>query len=403
VREDLARDRRTSMNNTTPIAPRRRCASIVLAILRVLLGRTDEKKFMPRIISLASGLAALYMCACQHPHQKHGEAGVFAVTTPLRQDVELTHEYVAQVHAIQHIEVRAQERGYLTGIFVDEGQLVEEDTKMFQIMPLLYKADLHRAEAEADMASIEYKNTKMLADKDIVSSAELALAGAKLNRAKAELELAQTHMRLTEIRAPFTGLMDRFLVRLGSLVEEGDLLTTLSDNRMLWIYFNVPEAEYLDYKADPEQKMVVKFKMANDKVFDHEGKVETIEADFDNTTGNIAFRATFPNPTGLLRHGETGNIIVATKYPDALTIPQKATFEILDRRYVFVVDDDGTVKSRPIAVAAELPHVFIVADGLADTDHVLLEGLRKVQEGQQIEVKFEEPAEVFAQLKYHAE
>ncbi len=358
---------------------------------------------MPRIPSLASGLAALCLWACHAPHEKHEEAGVFAVTTPLRKDVELTREYVAQVQAIQHIEVRAQERGYLTEIFVDEGQLVEEGKKMFQIMPLIYRADLHRAEAETDMASIEYKNTKMLADKDIVSAAELALAAAKLNRAKADLELAQTHMRLTEIRAPFTGLMDRFMVRLGSLVEEGDLLTTLSDNRMLWIYFNVPEAEYLDYKSDPAHKLDVAFKMANNKFFDQPGKVETIEADFDNTTGNIAFRATFPNPNGLLRHGETGNIIVTTKYPNAQLIPQKATFEILDRRYVFVIDDEGVVASRPISVAAELPHVFILESGLADTDHILLEGLRKVQEGKHIEVKFEEPAEVFARLKYHAE
>jgi membrane fusion protein (multidrug efflux system) len=274
---------------------------------------------------------------------------------------------------------------------------------MFQIMPLIYRADLRRAEAEADMASIEYKNTKMLADKDIVSPAELALGAAKRSRARAELSLAQTHMRLTEIRAPFTGLMDRFVVRLGSLVEEGDLLTTLSDNRTLWIYFNVPEAEYLEYKSDPDHALEVAFKMANGKLFDQEGTVETIEADFDNTTGTIAFRATFPNPAGLLRHGETGNIVVATQYPDAQMIPQKATFEILDRRYVFVVDGDGVVQSRPISVAAELPHAFIVDGGLADTDHILLEGLRKVHEGQQIEVKLEEPAEVFAHLNYHAE
>ena len=106
---------------------------------------------------------------------------------------------------------------------------------------------------------------------------------------------------------------------------------------------------------------------------------------------------------GLLRHGETGNIVVMTKYPDARLIPQKATFEILDRRYVYVVEDDGVVKSRAISVAAELPHAFIVDGGLEDTDHVLLEGLRKVREGKHIEVRFEEPAEVFAQLKYHAE
>lgn len=391
------------MNYTTQTAARLRCTSLILAILRRLLGRAGARRSAPRALALASCLTAAWVCACHHPHERHAEAGVFPVTTPLRRAVELTREYVAQVHAIQHIEVRAQERGYLTGIFVDEGQRIEDGTKMFQIMPLIYRADLHRAEAEADMASIEYQNTKMLADKDIVSPAELALARAKLNRARAELELAETHMRLTEIRAPFTGLMDRFMVRLGSLVEEGDLLTTLSDNRTLWIYFNVPEAEYLDYKADPDQQLVVRFKMANGKMFDQEGKVETIEADFDSATGNIAFRATFPNPTGLLRHGETGNIVVATELPDAQVIPQKATFEILDRRYVFVVDDDGTVRSRPISVVAELPHVFIVDGGLADTDRILLEGLRKVEEGKQIEVKFEEPTEVLAGLDYHAE
>ncbi|MEZ4447923.1 MAG: efflux RND transporter periplasmic adaptor subunit [Nannocystaceae bacterium] len=348
-------------------------------------------------------LMSLGLWGCTHPHEKQEERGVFAVTTPLRKDMELTREYVAQVHAIQHIEVRAQERGYLTEIFVDEGRLIEEGTKMFQIMPLLYKADLQRADAEADMASIEYKNTKLLADKDIVSQAELALAAAKLNRAKAEVALAKTHMRLTEIRAPFSGLMDRFRVRLGSLVEEGELLTTLSDNRVLWIYFNVPEAEYLDYMASPDRDMVVKFKMANDRLFDQDGKVETIEADFDNTTGNIAFRATFPNPAGLLRHGETGNILVTTKYPNAQMIPQKATFEILDRRYVFVVDDEGTVHTRPITVAAEVPHAFIISEGLEDTDRVLLEGLRKVQDGGHVEAKYEEPDEVFSKLKYHAE
>jgi membrane fusion protein, multidrug efflux system len=196
--------------------------------------------------------------------------------------------------------------------------------------------------------------------------------------------------------------MDRFVVRMGSLVEEGDLLTTLSDNRTLWIYFNVPEAEYLEYKAS-DPKLVVRFKMANGKLFEHEGKVETIEADFDNTTGTIAFRATFPNPEGLLRHGQTGNIVVSTKHSNAQLIPQKATFEILDRRYVFVVGEDGVVKTRPISVAAELPHAFILDGGLADTDRILLEGLRKVQEGKQIEVKYEEPAEVFAHLEYHAE
>ncbi len=358
---------------------------------------------MPRTAPLLGALLTLYIGGCQPPERPDEEPPRFAVTTPLRRDVELTREYVAQVQASQHIEVRAQEHGYLTEIFVDEGQQIEEGTKMFQIMPLLYRADLHRAQAEADMASIEYKNTKLLADKDVVSPAELALSAAKVKRAKAELSLAQAHMRLTEIRAPFTGLMDRFEVRLGSLVEEGELLTTLSDNRTLWIYFNVPEVEYLDYMASREHDTLVRFKMANNALFDQEGRVETIEADFDSSTGTIAFRATFPNPDGLLRHGATGNIVVASKVADAQVVPQRATFEILDRRYVFVVDGDGLVTSRQVSVAAELQHTFILDGGLDDDEHFLLKGIRRVHDGDRVEVRVEDPAEVLSKLELHAE
>src|SRR6185369_12283190 len=109
-----------------------------------------------------------------------------------------------------------------------------------------------------NFAEIEYQNTKSLADSNVVSKNELALAKAKLDKAKAEQSLAQTHLQFTEIRAPFDGIMDHFYVRLGSLVNEGDLLTTLSDNSKMWVYFNVPEAEYLDYKINTKKDSLVK-------------------------------------------------------------------------------------------------------------------------------------------------
>ena len=100
-------------------------------------------------------------------------------------------------------------------------------------------------------------------------------------------------------------------MRLGSLINEGDLLTTLSDNSEMWVYFNVPEAEYLDYMTHKKNDngATVALQMANRELFDQKGIVETIEADFNNETGNIPFRATFSNPKKILRHGETGNIL----------------------------------------------------------------------------------------------
>lgn len=354
-------------------------------------------------VMLALSIALL--SACHHAEEPKEALSKLEVTHPLRKDTHIVKEYVSQIHAYRHIELRALERGYLQDIFVDEGQMVAKGQRMFKIMPNLYQVDLQKAKAEAEMVRIEYQNTKALAEKSIVSPNELSLAKAKLEKAEAEVRLAQTHLGFTDINAPFSGVMDHFNVRNGSLVAEGDLLTTLSDISKMWVYFNVPESEYLDYKTSKTDKnpVKVKLRMANGQVFDQEGVIETIEADFDNKTGNIEFRAVFPNPNQLLRHGETGNIMVDIPYKNALLIPQKATFEILDKTYVYVVNKDNKLEQRLIKVAAELPHVFVVKSGLKESDKVLLEGLRKVHNGQTIAVNLKSPEQVLSQLDLYAE
>lgn len=352
-----------------------------------------------------AGFAMLALSGC-HPAEEPKESlSTLEVTHPLRKDTTIVKEYVSQIHAFKHIELRALERGYLQDIFVDEGQMVAKGQRMFKIMPNLYQIDLQKSKAEAEMVRIEYQNTKALAEKNIVSPNELSLAKAKLDKAEAEVKLAQTHLNFTDINAPFSGVMDHFNVRNGSLVAEGDLLTTLSDISKMWVYFNVPESEYLDYKANKigQNPVKVKLKMANGQVFDQGGVIETIEADFDNKTGNIEFRAVFPNPNLLLRHGETGNILIDIPYPNAMLIPQKATFEVLDKTYVYVVNKDSKLEQRLITVAAELPHVFVVKSGLTESDNILLEGLRKVHNGQTIAVNLKSPEQVLSQLELHAE
>jgi membrane fusion protein (multidrug efflux system) len=312
---------------------------------------------------------------------------------------------VAQIRAIQHIEVRALEKGYLQGVYADEGQRVAKGARMFQIMPMMYQAEVQKANAEAELTEIELTNTKMLASKNVVSPQELALAKAKVDKAKAQVSLATTQRSMTEIRAPFDGIMGRFHVRTGSLLDEGDLLTTLSDNSTVWVYFNVSEAEYLKYKSQPEADAPrpVRLLMADGQVFDQAGKVETIEADFNNETGNLAFRAAFPNPKGLLRHGETGKILMSVPLKDAVLVPQKATFDVLDKKFVFVVDEKNVVRSRAITVAAEMPQIYAVESGLDERDKILVEGLRKVHDGAAIGVDYRPPAEVLGRLEVPAE
>lgn len=352
-----------------------------------------------------SSCVLLLTTSCKKEIEKKEEGIEFLVTNPIKKDTLITKDYVSQIQSSKHIELRAQERGYLQKIFIDEGQFVKKGQILFQIMPKLYEAEMQKAKAEASFAEIEYQNTKRLADGNVVAPNELAMAKAKLDKANAELSLAQVHLEFTQIRAPFDGIVDKFHVRLGSLVEEGDLLTTLSNNSEMWVYYNVPEAEYLDFKAEQKNntKPIVNLLMANNKYFEFPGIVETIEADFNNETGNISFRATFQNPKGLLRHGETGNIHVSIPYKDAMLIPQKATFEVLDKKYVYVIDKDNKVQSREIVIDAELPHLFIVKEGLALEDKILLEGLRLVKENEKIAYKLEKPDAVLSHLELYAE
>jgi membrane fusion protein, multidrug efflux system len=359
---------------------------------------------MKKIFISISIIGLLGSMGC-HKEKEVVEKDTFLVTSPIRVDTTTTKEYVCQIRAIQHIDLRALESGYLEKIFVDEGKFVKQGQLMFQILPIQYKAEYQKAEAEANYVEIEYQNAKILADSNVISSVQLALVKAKFAKAKAELELAKVHLGFTEIRAPFDGLMDRFQVRQGSLLDDGDLLSTLSDISNLWVYFNVPEAEYLDYKKSlrDDSTIKVKLRMANNQIYDHIGVVKTIEADFNNQTGTIAFRATFPNPERLLRHGETGNIVMPVSLKNALLIPQKATFEVLDQKYVYVVDKEGVIKARRIMIGTEIQDLYVISSGLKETDKILLEGLRKVSENDKIEYEFKDPKEVISHLKLHAE
>ena len=147
----------------------------------------------------------------------------------------------------------------------------------------------------------------------------------------------------------------------------------------------------------------MRLKLANGSIYPYAGVIDAIEADFDNHTGTIEMRATFPNPNELLRHGQTGNILVDIDFDDSLVIPQKATFEILDQSYVYVLDGDNKLATRHITIAAELPHIYVVSEGLKDDDTILIEGLRRVRNEQQIDPVLVSANDMLAELSLHAE
>ena len=360
---------------------------------------------MKRVTSGIALSILLLAVGCNKKKEEKEEAAVYPVTTPVVMDTVINKEYVAQIQSVKNIEVRAQEKGFLEKIYVDEGQFVHAGQTLFRIMPQLYQAELMKAKAEAEQASIELQNASTLANNNIVSKNEKAMAKAKLDAARAEMRLAQIHLSFTDIKAPFSGIINRLPLKLGSLVNEGDLLTSLSDNTNIYTYFNVSEPEYLSYQthvADRGSNMVSLI-MANGEVYSQKGEIQTIEGEFNNETGNIAFRAKFLNPEKLLRNGETGKVQMTMPVHNALIIPQKATYEIQDQKYVFVVDKNGTARSRNIKVAYELPDLYVVGSGLAKGDQILLEGVQKVKDDQKLKIKFQDPKKVLQSLKLKAE
>jgi membrane fusion protein, multidrug efflux system len=372
------------------------CCSVLLLVLSISGCQASEAIFQVKNPPV-KGLA---------PNDEEGSHTAYEVSKPFVKDLTLNDEYVCQIRAIQHIEIRSLEKGYLQNILVDEGETVHQGQLLFQIKPNVYEADVQKSEAEVELSQIELQNNQALVDKDIISPTEATMSAAKLAKVKAELELAKTHLGFTEIRAPFDGLIGRFgNIRLGSLLEENELLTTLSDTHRLWVYFNVPEAQYLNYMKNRRNgvSQKVQLELANKEIYPEPGTIEVIQSDFNSTSGNIAFRASFSNPQGLLRYGQTGTILWPKNVKQAVIVPQKSTYEILDKRFVFVVDKTGVIHEREIKVAREEPNIYVVSSGITPNEMFLLERQNKLDKGDKIHYKLIDPQSAIENLKLYAE
>lgn len=355
------------------------------------------KKIAPALLAIVS----IGISACHNEKEKKEEIARYMVTTPLVMDTSFTKEYVAQIQSLQNVELRAKVSGYLDKIHVDEGQNVKEGQLLFTIRSVEYDAELAKAKAEVKEAELEVQNVSKLSEKNIVAPNELAMAKAKLDEARAEQAKAELYLSYTSIRAPFSGTIDRLRFKVGSLIDEGTLLTTISNNNEMYAYFNVSETEYLDYRSRPKDdaQNLASLMLANNTMHKYKGMIETVEGEFDNATGTIAFRAKFPNKELLLKHGETGKVLLNSKISNAIIIPQKATYEVQDKVYVYVVDRSNVIHSRNITIRQKLPDIFILDSGLSPDERFLLEGIQMANDDDKIEPVMKPINEVMASFK----
>jgi len=354
-------------------------------------------KFLCVLIS-ATFLVILSSCSKSGNSSDTKSILEFPVTTVFRKDTVLFREYVVDVHAIKNVEIRARVQGYLDHIYVDEGQSVKAGQLLFKINDEEYvaevaksKASVNSAIAEEQAMQLEAERVSILVEKNVVSQTELRLAKAKMDMAKAKVEEAKSHLSLanirnanTNIRAPFDGVVDRLPFKIGSLINEGHLLTTLFDSKFVYAYFRVSEKEYLEYiKSHPDDRRsnTVDLIQADGNKHQQVGRIETLEGEFDTSTGSFAFRAKFPNPQLILKHGSSGKVRLTNNIENALMIPQKATFEIQDKTYVFLVDADNKLKVKGFVPRARLSHFYIVESGLQEGDRLIYEGIKDARDG----------------------
>ncbi|EJF10948.1 efflux RND transporter periplasmic adaptor subunit [Pontibacter sp. BAB1700] len=324
----------------------------------------------------------------------------------IAKDTVLHHEYVADIQAVQNVDLRARVPGFLEKVLVDEGQEVKKGQLLFKISDDEYKEELAKAQANLQSALAEAKGVKLeidrlrlLVEKNIVSKTEIDVAQAKLEAANSRIRAARSsaqnasiRLSYTSIKAPFDGIIDRIPHRMGSLIEQGTLLTTASNINSIFVYFNVSENEYLQYIKTKEDNPnrnsnSVKLVLADGTPYLHKGKIETVESEFKSGTGSIAFRARFPNPDKLLKHGATGNIVLSNAVEGAVLVPQKAVFELQDKNYVFLLDSLNQVSMRSFVPRTRFSSFYIVESGLKPGDRIVLEGIQSVEPGTQIKPK----------------
>ncbi len=347
--------------------------------------------------------AILILASCSTTTSQQEKEEKYKVTSPIILDTVYTNEYVAEINALQNVEVRSRIKGFIETIFVDEGQTVHKgqtlftiSSKEFQQSLLKAKAALKSAMADLKSAEIELENAEKLLDKKIIGKPEYDLVKAKTDAAKAKVEEAQAdeaqanlNLSFAEIKAPFDGIINRIPNKNGSLVEEGTLLTTISNIKEVFAYYNVSEKDYLEYattKGEGKSKEV-SLLLANGTLYNQIGKIETSESEFDKSTGNIAYRAKFPNPENLLKHGASGKVQVKTALKNAMLIPQKSTFEIQGNTYVFALDNNNTVLMRKIVPAFRLSQLYVISSGLSTDDKFIYEGIQKVKEGDKVQTE----------------
>lgn len=348
----------------------------------------------------------------------------YPVLSIIPQSTTIFDDYPATVQGQQNIEIRPKIDGYIEKIYVDEGATVRKGQPLFYIRAPQYEqgvrtalAAINIAQAEVNSASMQVNKVRPLVEKDIISKFELQSAQfnlqarqAALSQARATLVNAQTNLGYTRVLSPVNGVVGLIPYKIGSLVSSNtaEPLTTVSNIGNIYAYFSINEKQALEFARSTKgftskERLAtippVSLVLSNSTEFPYKGKIEAASGLINTQTGSISVRATFPNPGNIVRSGSSGLVRIPRAVDSAVIIPQKATYEIQGKRFVYTVESTGTVKSVEVQTTnVENGLFFVVQKGLQPGDKIVLEGVASLKDGAAIKQRLVNSDSIYVKI-----
>ncbi|MDH6250280.1 membrane fusion protein (multidrug efflux system) [Chryseobacterium sp. H1D6B] len=353
-------------------------------------------------------LSLIVLAGCRKNNQNQSyqqQAPELPVETVKQGDASASREYAASIEGISNVEIRPQVTGYLTKIFVDEGDYVRAGQPLFKIEDQIFREQLKSAQAalisaQANLAAskIDLDRKKELFRNKMVSDIQVKEAEASYNAARgavsqslSTIESAKINVNFSTIKAPVSGYIGRFNYRLGSLLTptNQDPITLLSDIHQVYTYFSLSENDFSSFQKQNAGSSIdeivkntpaVSLQLSGGENYAEKGRIDAVEGQFNKTTGSITLRAKFNNPNNLLRSGNTGKIVMEQFYSNVILLPVASTRAIQDKIFVFTIKD-GKAVQLPIEVSGKAGNDFIVSKGLKAGDQYIVSGFDRLQPG----------------------
>src|SRR5690554_4470698 len=370
-------------------------------------------KKIPVTLGFAISIAGMVSCTSgnsKNADQSDVLSAIELPVTTVQPTTAFTEKtYLGSVEGTDNVEIRPQVGGKLEAIFVDEGEYVEKGQKLFQIDPLTYNEALNNElanrevrKAELENAALEIERLTPLVENEVISNVRLRaaesnyeVARAALAQSDASVNSAKINRDFTVILAPVDGYIGRIPKRIGNIVSMSDSepMTVLSDVKNVRVYFSMSETDFLYYNErshrdslaveEGETKDIlleVSLILADGKEFEEKGIIDAIDGHVNRSTGAISLRATFPNPKGMLRSGNSGKIKLEEKHQNVIAIPQTAIYEIMDKTFVYLIQEDNKTKRHPVVLAGKSGKSYLIKEGLSAGDRIVTSGVESLNE-----------------------